>query len=64
MWRLTIYQKFNSTHEIKGEEIKLDGEHPVSFESEDINNLCNVIDSMSEVDATEETRYEIRKVVD
>ena len=64
MWRLTIYQKFTNVYESDGKEVRLDGEHPVSYESENISSLFNIIDMMASAYAIEETRYEIRKVVD
>ena len=62
MWRLTIYQKAKSNYKLKGEEHEYDYEKDISFESEDVDSLIGLVDSMSKLNATDDTRYEIKKV--
>ena len=62
MWRLTIYKKAKSSYTFKGEEQEYDYEKDISFESEDVDSLIGLVDSMSKLNATDDTRYEIKKV--
>lgn len=64
MWRLTIYQKYKSSYQEKGKEVVFEGEQRISFEAENISHLFNIVDMMANVYPVDETRYEIKKVVD
>lgn len=64
MWRLTIYQKKRTTYMDKGEEKYFDTEESVVYESEYFDRLSGIIDAVDGVYQANETRYEIKKVVD
>jgi hypothetical protein len=64
MWKLTIYQKFCFTNRDGEKDERLAGEHPVSFEANCVDKLFDIIGAMASADATDITRYEIKKVVD
>ncbi len=64
MWRLTIYQKKVTTYTDNGEEKSYDTEDSVVYESEHFSRLSDIIEAMDGVYQANETRYEIRKVVD
>lgn len=64
MWKLTIYQKYCFTNRDGEKDERLAGEYPVSFEAEDIKDLFYIVNATANVDATDITRYEIKKVVE
>jgi len=64
MWRLTIYQKYKYSYTYEGEKRESEGENDIHFESENIENLFRIVDDLEKLDATDETRYEIKKVVE
>lgn len=64
MWRLSIFQKKRSTYMDKGEEKSYETEESVVYESEYLDRLNSILEAADAVYQAEETRYEIRKVVD
>ena len=64
MWKLTIYQKYKYSYTYEGKKCESEGENDVSFESENIEKLFGIVDDLGKLDATGETRYEIKKVVE
>lgn len=64
MWRLTIYQKYKYSYTYEGENRVSEGENDIHFESENIEDLFRIVDDLEKLNATDETRYEIKKVVD
>lgn len=64
MWRLTIYQKYKYSYTLEGKKCESEGENSISYESENNENLFRIVDALGKLDATDETRYEIKKVVE
>jgi len=64
MWRLTIYQKYKYSYMYEGKRHESEGENSISFESKYCNELFEIVAELGELEATDETRYEIRKVVE
>lgn len=64
MWRLTIYQKYKYSYTHEGKTYENTGENSISFESEDNKKLFQIVDSLGNLNATDDTRYEIKKVVE
>lgn len=64
MWRLTIFQKKRTTYMDNGVEKSFDTEESVVYESEYLDRLNGILEAADGVYQANDTRYEIRKVVD
>jgi len=64
MWRLTIFQKKRTTYMDNGVEKSFDTEESVVYESEYLDRLNDILNAADGVYQANDTRYEIRKVVD
>lgn len=64
MWRLTIFQKKRTTYMDHGEEKSYETEESVVYESEYLSRLYGILEATGGAYQAEETRYEIKKVVD
>lgn len=64
MWRLTIFQKKRTTYIDNGKEKSFDTEESVVYESEYLDRLNGILEAADGVYQANDTRYEIRKVVE